>query len=364
MDEVIEIVIPLINPNEPEVQISGLHVDEGQEVSDGELLCTLETTKATNDLLAPGNGYVAGLRWSEGDRVTSGQRLCWLAGSRDWSPPEEEDAAGDQADIPPGLRITQPALELAHKSEISLGVLPLDRLVTEAVVVEALGSTEDPGPVSSDVDVNGGKLLIYGGGGHGKSLIDLIRVLGKYNIEGIIDDGLEPGVEIMGVPVIGSGKDLPRVLEKGVKLAVNAVGGIGNISRRVEVFTHLIQAGYAFPALVHPTAFVETSAELQQGVQVFPHAYVGSEVTVGFGTIINTAAVISHDCSLGSYVNIAPGTILAGGVKVEEGVLVGMGVTVNLDVCIGAGVMIGNSAVIKGDVPSGQIVRAGQTWPE
>jgi acetyltransferase EpsM len=109
---------------------------------------------------------------------------------------------------------------------------------------------------------------------------------------------------------------------------------------------------------------VEASAELKQGVQVFPHAYVGSDVSVGFGTIVNTAAVVSHDCKLDDYVNIAPGTLLAGGVAIEEGVLVGMGVSVNLNVQIGARAMVGNSAVVKADVPPNQIVRAGQIWPE
>jgi acetyltransferase EpsM len=363
MDEALEITIPLINPNEPDVQISDLCVVEGQAVSEGDLLCILETTKATNDLHAPTTGYVIGLRWEAGDRVHAGQRLCWLAPSGDWEPPERELAAGAEADIPPGLRITQPAVELARRSGIELTTLPTDRLVTEAVVFEAMTAAQVLKVPPSSVDLNGGELIIYGGGGHGKSLIDLIRILKSFSIVGIIDDGLVRGDQIMGVQVLGTGKDLPEYREKGIELAVNAVGGIGNISRRIEVFTRLIQAGFAFPTVVHPTAFVEPSAELEQGVQVFPHAYVGSEVRVGFGTIVNTAAVISHDCVLEPYVNIAPGTLLAGGVTVEEGVLVGMGVSVNLSVRIGARAMIGNSAVVKADVPPNQIVRAGQIWP-
>jgi acetyltransferase EpsM len=363
MEEAFEITIPLINPNEPDVQISDLCVADGQAVSEGDLLCTLETTKASNDLHAPASGFVAGLRCEAGDRVHSGQRLCWLAPSRDWEPPESETTDGAEADIPPGLRITQPAVELAHRSGIELTKLPTDRLVTEEVVIEVMASEQVIQMPHSSADLKSGELIIYGGGGHGKSLIDLIRILDSFSIVGIIDDGLVRGDQIMGVEVLGTGEDLPEWRDKGVQLAVNAVGGIGNISRRIEVFTRLIKAGFAFPTVVHPTAFVEPSAQLEQGVQVFPHAYVGSEVRVGFGTIVNTAAVVSHDCVLEPYVNIAPGTLLAGGVTVEEGVLVGMGVSVNLNVHIGARAMVGNSAVVKTDVPPNQIVGAGQVWP-
>jgi sugar O-acyltransferase (sialic acid O-acetyltransferase NeuD family) len=307
---------------------------------------------------------VVGIRWAQGDRIRSGWRLCWLGPDAEWRPPQETQESETKVDLPAGLRITQPALVLARKSGLELDLLPTDQLVTEADVYELLASRQKVEPVSIEADLSSGEVIIYGGGGHGKSLIDLIRTLETFKIVGIIDDGLSSGAEIMGVPVIGKGQNLPELREKGVQLAVNAVGGIGNISRRIEVFSRLIRAGFAFPTLVHPTAFVEPSAELQQGVQIFPHAYVGSEVKVGFGTIVNTAAVVSHDCHLDAYVNVAPGTLLAGGVVIEEGVLVGMGVSVNLNVKVGSGAMIGNSAVIKAEVPANQIVRAGQIWPD
>ena len=121
-----------------------------------------------------------------------------------------------------------------------------------------------------------------------------------------------------------------RCYQQGVRLAVNAVGGIGDVAVRIKIFQRIAQAGFACPAVVHPTAFVEASAQLSPGVQVFPHAYVGSDVRVGFGSIINTGAIVSHDCILGDYTNLSPGAILAGAVQVGSGALIGMGATINL----------------------------------
>jgi sugar O-acyltransferase (sialic acid O-acetyltransferase NeuD family) len=165
------------------------------------------------------------------------------------------------------------------------------------------------------------------------------------------------------VPVIGRSEDLTRFYQNGYRLMVNAVGGIGDISQRIAVFERGRSAGFSFPTVIHPTAFVEASATLGEGAQVFAHAYVGSDARLGFGVIVNTGAIVSHDCVLGDYVNLSPGAILAGEVRVGEATLIGMGVTVNLQVRIGAHCRIGNGATIKQDVPDRTIVRAGTIWP-
>jgi sugar O-acyltransferase (sialic acid O-acetyltransferase NeuD family) len=195
-------------------------------------------------------------------------------------------------------------------------------------------------------------------------VIDLLFSLESYCVTGVVDDSLSKGKEILGIPVLGSGKILPELHADGIRLAVNAVGGVGDVSSRVKVFGRLVEAGFGLPPIVHPTAFIETSATLSPGIQVFPFAYVGSDVFVGAGTIINTGAIVSHDCTLGDYANISPGAILAGAVQVGNLSLIGMGVTINLSARIGERTRIGNSATVKSDVPDGGIVRAGTIWPE
>lgn len=206
-------------------------------------------------------------------------------------------------------------------------------------------------------------LLIYGGGGHGKSIIDLIRLIGKYKIAGIVDDGLQSGEQILGCAVLGDDTILEELFSKGLRLAVNAVGGVGNIGLRVAIFHKLTERGFEFPTLIHPSAMVESSAHLDSGIQVLPQSYVGTDAKVGFGVIINNGAIVSHDCVLGEYASLAPGAILAGGVHIGESTQVGMGVTINLNVIIGGKAQIGNGAVVKDDVPDGGIVHAGQIWP-
>lgn len=361
----IEVFVPLLNPNEPEARVAALRVTRGQQVAEGDVLCTLETTKSTVDVVAELEGYVLGLRASVGDMLRAGERLCWLAADAGWQPPETEsleDFPGDDL-IPEKLRITKPALALARQADLDLSSLPSGPLVTQETVRQVMAMGRELAYELPEGSFDPQALVIYGGGGHGKSLIDLVRALGDYDLVGVIDDDLVAGTVVMNLPVLGGSEVLATLAERGLRLAANAVGGVGDITSRIRVFERILASGFTCPILVHPRATVEPSARLADGVQVFPNAYVGSEARVSFGAIVNTSAVVSHDCRLDAYVNVAPGALLAGGVTVGEGTLIGMGVTINLDVTVGARARVGNSAVIKQDVPQGAIVRAGAVWP-
>lgn len=361
MNKSLQVLVPLINPNEPESLLADLRVKEGEKVVKGQVIACFETTKSTFELTAEEDGFIRGIRFKAGDTARSGELLCYLLETASQAiPPEpvvpQRDSIPEGGGVPPGLRITNRARALAEKNQVDLTSLPMGLLVTEEMV-RALVQARAAGESSGD-------LLIYGGGGHAKSLIDLIRLAGEHRIYGILDDGIPAGSRIMDIPVLGGGELLPALRQAGISLAVNAVGGIGSITPRLAVYEKLAANGYKCITVTHPRAFIEPSAQLANGCQVFFNAYVGSEVRVGFGSIINTAAIISHDCRLGDYVNISPGAILAGGVWVEDRALVGMGVTINLGVRVGLGARVGNSAVVKDDVPDNGIVRAGTTWPE
>jgi acetyltransferase EpsM len=206
-------------------------------------------------------------------------------------------------------------------------------------------------------------ILIFGGGGHGKTLIDLIRAQGAYQIAGIIDEGIPAGTHIMDVPVLGGAEKLAETAALGVKLAANAVGGIGNVDARIRVFGLLEEHGFLCPNLIHPSAWIEPGAKLEGGVQVLSQAYVGSEVSIGFGTLLNIGAIAAHDDRIGRVVNLSPNATLAGNVTLEDYVQVGMCASINIGVRVGTRALIGNGATVKSDVPAGERVRAGTIWP-
>lgn len=206
------------------------------------------------------------------------------------------------------------------------------------------------------------RIVIYGAGGHAKTVISLLRLL-DWDIAGIIDDGVAKGVTVSGVEVLGDAEVLPMLRSQGIENVVNAVGGIGHYLIRWQIFERLQHLNFHFPTLIHPTAFVEDTVTLADGIQVLAQSYISSESTVGFGTLINAGVIISHDGNIGRCVNLSPGAMLAGEVTVEDFAQIGMGATINLDVKIGTRARVGNSAIVKKDVPADGRVYAGTVWP-
>jgi len=206
-------------------------------------------------------------------------------------------------------------------------------------------------------------IFIYGAGGHGKTLADLLRALPDYDLLGFVDDTRPPGAQVMGLPILGGAEALPGLRARGVTRAVNGVGGIGHVELRLLIFDRLAEAGFTCPAVVHPRAVVDSSAWLDEGVQLLALSYVGAESRVGFGSVLNAGAIVTHDCTLGRVVNLSPGAALAGGVTLADYAQVGMNATINMNVTIGTRARVGNGATVKADVPPEGVVYAGTIWP-
>ena len=361
----IPVVVPLLNANEPEARLVAIHVKEGQQVEKDSLLFTIETTKAAADVEAPAAGFVR-LLAHEGDTLAVGDPLAVLTATVDEvvEPPARSAAAVPGVDAaapaPAGLRITKPARALAESLGLDLAGLPTDRLVTEALVRSLAGQPATELQLGA-VDEN--SIFLYGAGGHAKSVMEMVMQAGSFHIVGIVDDNKAlAGSKVLGIAVLGGREVLPELVARGVKLAANGVGGIIDIGVRVRLFELLEGSGFTLPPITHPRATLEPSARILDGVQVFANAYVGSDAILHERCMVNTGAVVSHDCEIGAYTHIAPGALLAGHVHVGERALVGMGVTTIIGLKIGDGARIGNGAVLLADVPAKAIIPAGKVW--
>ncbi len=353
-----EVLVPLLNANEPEARVVEIFVTDKQPVEKGTILFTIETTKAATDIESSETGFVR-LLVKEGDILGVGEKLAVITEFVDDQVKSQSNEQMTPGLSPQELRITKPARTLAEKLGLDLATLPVDKLITEELVFQYAG--EDLIQVDlppSDKPY----LLIFGGGGHAKSILEMVDSIGDYTIAGIVDDNLAIGKTVLGYPVLGTRSILHSILTLGVVDAANAVGGILDINIRVKVFELLQSSGFSLPELIHPRAMIEASAKVGEGVQVFANAYIGAEAILEPYCMVNTNAVVSHDCRIGAYTHIAPGALLAGHVHVGEKTLVGMGVTTSVGICIGSGVRIGNGAIVLADVPDKAIIQAGRYW--
>lgn len=357
--EPVEILVPLLNANEPEAKLAGIHVKDGQFVNQGDILFSFETTKATLDSEAPQSGFMHMLPAEVDNIVSVGDLLGWISDKKDDK--FEKNQEKRKQEKLGKLRITEPARILASKHGIDIRKIPTDHLVTESIILGLVKETIIDLPDASRIDIER-SVLVYGAGGHAKSVMEMIITMGKFEIIGIVDDQVPTKTMVLGFPVLGSRGALDQIRKMGVQLAANGVGGILDIKIRKRIFENLLQTGYSLPSLIHPRAVVEASARINNGVQVFANAYIGSDAILGSCSMVNTNAVVSHDCIIGEYSHIAPGSLLAGHVQVGQESLIGMGVTTAVGIKIGSNVRVGNGAIIYADVPSNTIIPSGKIW--
>jgi sugar O-acyltransferase (sialic acid O-acetyltransferase NeuD family) len=198
-------------------------------------------------------------------------------------------------------------------------------------------------------------ILVIGGGGHGRVVIEALRAAGT-DVAGVIDR--HPAVAAMlpdGVPWLGGDEALVRYLPADYQLA-NGVGGIGEPHRR-GVFERLGAAGYGFVRVRHPTAIVaRAGVVLGEGCRIMAGAVIQSGVRIGADTIVNTRAAIDHDCRIGEHCHIAPGAVLCGEVEIGAGTHIGAGAVIIEGVRIGSFSIVGAGSVILRDVPDGVVV--------
>lgn len=188
------------------------------------------------------------------------------------------------------------------------------------------------------------KNYIYGAGGHGKVVLDAMRLAGLV-CDGFIDD--KSINQWAGLPVFSPAK-LTQEADIRIHLA------IGDCATRQKIAASLMIDDSLY--VRHPGAVVSLSASVGEGGFLAAGAIVGPDAKVGRYCIVNHHAVVDHDCVVGDFSHIAPHVSLGGGVIIGHNVLVGTGAVILPGLSVGDAAIIGAGAVVTKNVESGVTV--------
>lgn len=170
------------------------------------------------------------------------------------------------------------------------------------------------------------EVLLIGGGGHCRSVIDVIEQEDRFIIAGIVDKKELIGNKVLGYEVIGCDDDL-EVLYKKYKNIVITVGQIRSNSLRVKLF-HLVKSiGYKLPTIISPLAYVSKHSCVDEGSVVMHQVLVNANAKIGKNCIINTKALIEHDAVVKDNCHISTGAIINGGTVIKENTFFGSNAT-------------------------------------
>jgi len=198
-------------------------------------------------------------------------------------------------------------------------------------------------------------LILVGGGGHCKSVLDSIQSSNKFNVVGILDLEENVGSFINGIEVIGTDKDYEKIFFRGIRNAFITIGSIESTIVRERVYSKLKLIGFEFPIIVDSSAIVSSNVIIGEGTFVGKGVIINISSKIGHNCIINTGSIIEHDCSIDNFCHIAPGATLSGGAQVGRSTLIGINSTVIQGIQIGNNTIIGAGSVVVKNIKNNSI---------
>lgn len=187
-------------------------------------------------------------------------------------------------------------------------------------------------------------IILIGGGGHALSVIEATS---PENFAGYL--ALQPS-EDMELEWLGKDDDIQEWIEKGRLFhAAFIYSGLPVMDQRRRLIERYRRQGAKFATLIASTAIVTPHTKTGEGCCILNGAIV-NRAKLGDNVVINSGAIVEHDCMIGENTFIGPGAVIGGGVTIGKDCFIGLGARIKNGLTIADGVTIGMGAIVVRDL--------------
>ena len=353
-----EVLAPRVNANDDEAKVTAWHATPWQIVTPGDLLCSIETTKATVDIEANAAGFFHPAA-RVGDTVKVGQILAWVFPEK--SETLLAEAKRDAAPVADNdIIISVKAQKLMEESGLVASDFPgrtsISTRDVEALMQSRLSGQGDVEAIIASLAISEDAILIWGGGYQGQVVLDILAETGAGKPVVVIDRNPRLN-QLGGLPVLRP-ENLTKLFDRGLNKAHVC---IGNAVDKIGAAETLKAAGFTLVNVIHPSAVLSPCLTLGENVFIGPLVLVGVDAVIGDLSQINNGASVAHHTNVGRAVQISDGARLGGLVRIGEGCLIGIGTIVNSRVAVGARCTLVSGITVYDDVQDDTVVRADGT---
>lgn len=124
-------------------------------------------------------------------------------------------------------------------------------------------------------------------------------------------------------------------------------GKSGDMSRRRHLIEQYMESKAA--TLISQSAIVTANSHIGDGCAIMQRAIING-ANIGDYSVVNTGAIIEHQCLIGFNTFIGPGAVLCGEVQVGDDCYIGAGVNIAPGVHIVSGTIIGIGSTVLHDI--------------
>ena len=197
------------------------------------------------------------------------------------------------------------------------------------------------------------KLAIYGTGGSGRELYEIISITREWDgrwEEIVFIDDTKPEGEFLSCRMLPFDSFCKLFSADDIEVAI----AIGEPVGRKALYDRVTGAGYRLATIIHPTCALSPSAVFGQGVIVKDSVSISAGAVIKDNAYINGISMIGHDVEIGEHCQISSHVVIAGNTKVGPGVYIGISACVRDHVEIGENAIIAMGAVVMKSVRPGR----------
>jgi len=193
------------------------------------------------------------------------------------------------------------------------------------------------------------RVAIIGAGVLGTHIAHYILQDSHLRLAGFYDDYQEKGTVVNKGVVLGAINNIEFDFKKNVFDQLLIGVGYNHLYVRQKLFEKFTP-NIPFATYVHPSAYVDSSVTLGEGVVVFPGCVLDKDVKVGNNVLFNIGCFIAHDSQVADNCFFGPGVVSAGFVSIGMHCFLGINTSIinNIDIC--DKVRTGGGTVVVSDI--------------
>lgn len=365
---------PFIGVNDNECNLTSINAKDGEFLKKDDLVCEVETTKATFDVFAPFDGYIY-LVAEINDELKVGDTICLISTkskekkiiSQEYS----DTILSTKATIDSSITIKAKILLKKHKLSVDdiKNVYP-DRKIDEKLINEFLSKTNNYhtriGLSKDEISKvktfdnsqnNKNKIGIIGGvsGGGAQIIIDSLINSSDLVPTAIFDsDESFVGSNILGVPIVGSHEAVVE-WKKNSRIDLLIIAFNKNLEEREKVYNSFKSMGISFANIIDVKADIRSGLEIGEGNVILGQTYIGPGTKIGNNNFISSNVCLEHGNILGSHCSFGPAVYTSGNVTIGDKIRFGTGIHIEPNINIGNEAIISSGSTIVNHVDMGVV---------
>lgn len=130
--------------------------------------------------------------------------------------------------------------------------------------------------------------------------------------------------------------------------------GYKHLNLKNDLIHELLESKRSLYSFIHPSSFINPSAQIGKGVIVYPMCNVDQHAELKDGAFLNNSVCVSHNSIIGNSCFLAPGVVVSGNVCIDNSTFIGIGSIISNGIRIGSNCIIGAGSMVSKDIDSNQ----------